>query len=377
MIRISKAFFALGTVFGLAVLPFACSQGSLSGGSGLTPGKSKDKKKDKASEEEPKDTDTPPEEGGDSESGTDVPVWVNASYLTCDLDSENSTEDDVAVVCGLDDKEGDPIKPDDSEREWVVLDENGDEQSDKGEATSSKKRMEARFLIKGKKLAQSGAGVKFNGQPLAKGKTVQMKVALPALKEDGEDGLAACLEAADADAKSCVAQEAGKDEEAAPMTTRVRIFILSSLNTADLGGVAGANAKCQAGAQAGSLTGKYQALISTEAQDARDLVKKGLPIYGAAAGGQIAVDADALFAGDFVNPVVHSENGGKLVSRPVWTGSSGNGTAAGDNCENWGTSSTDEKGMAGLTGSTGNGWLATSDEARCAIPSHLYCIEVE
>ncbi len=371
MMRTSQAIFLLLGALALPLASSNCSSSSLSGGNALTGSKDKDKDKDKPSDDGTTDGAQGTEEGG--EEGTDAPVWVNASYLTCVPEKAKSDDANVAVLCGLDDADGKPIKPDDTKVEWHSQSLAGDKTEDEHENASTEERFQGRFYFPGALLAKRAVLVQFNGGAVADGKKLTMTEALKGLEENGE--LLACLEAADAVAKDCIFD--GPEADKNVPLTKVRAFVMSTINTGLLGGIDGADLKCTEAATSASLTGKYRALLSSDAQDAVDLVAPGLPIVEAYNGIEVATDRNALFL-SLPQPFVKDESGANVGDSAVWTGSNAAGKKTVNNCQNWTSNSASDRGTVGRVGQINHDWLyIQAAPATCVAPGHLYCIEVQ
>jgi hypothetical protein len=215
-------------------------------------------------------------------------------------------------------------------------------------------------------------------------------------------GTLRCVDAA----LSCVAQEPvaescnGVDDDCNgevddPSTIcALRVFVTSQLYTGDLGGLAGADAKCQALADAASLGGTYKAWLSSSTVDARDrLTHFGKP-YVLVDGSVVASDWDEFASLHHQRPIDLTETGETAPIVPafgfsmVFTGSSWDGTLytwpqnygviAHATCDDW--LNTTGMNTTGI-GTAGAGYLAawgswTSSYAPpCWKVASLYCLE--
>ncbi len=113
-------------------------------------------------------------------------------------------------------------------------------------------------------------------------------------------------------------------------------------NGADLGGLAGADAHCQALAESAGAGGKtWRAYLSTSDTNARDRIGEG-PWHNAE-GELIAEDLDALHDDPNINKQTGLTESGEMVNgrgdspnrHDILTGSNPDGTAAGKSCEDW------------------------------------------
>ncbi|MBK9030190.1 MAG: InlB B-repeat-containing protein [Myxococcales bacterium] len=153
-------------------------------------------------------------------------------------------------------------------------------------------------------------------------------------------------------------------------------FVTSTTRTGNLGGLAGADAICQAAATAVNLAGTYRAWLSTSTVNASSRL--------APASGWVRVDGKPfvntvadLTSGRIFYPLVINERGGNIVGSTVWTGTSSSGVLSGTACTNWTDGTT-----AGLSASIGfneygtSGWTQNGGGA-CTGSQHLYCFGVD
>ncbi|WP_428101446.1 hypothetical protein [Candidatus Rariloculus sp.] len=174
----------------------------------------------------------------------------------------------------------------------------------------------------------------------------------------------------------------------------------------DLGGLAGADAHCQALAEAAGMGGKtWQAYLSTSTVDARDRTGDG-PWYNVA-GVMIAADVEQLHGeNNITNETATDENGDTPaylflvdgeVQRPedalvhdVLTGSNEDGTAHELTCNDWTDGSADAQAMLGHADRLGrnpgiNPWNAAHPSQGCAMENLIptggagmfYCFAVD
>lgn len=88
------------------------------------------------------------------------------------------------------------------------------------------------------------------------------------------------------------------------------VFITSAIYPANLGGLAGADAKCQSVATASGLTGTYAAWLSTAGTAARVRLTHGTLPYALVDGTRIANDWDGLVSGNLLHAIDRNELGG-------------------------------------------------------------------
>jgi hypothetical protein len=160
-----------------------------------------------------------------------------------------------------------------------------------------------------------------------------------------------------------------------------RVFLSSILYDGNLGGLSGADAKCQALADAAGVSGIYKAWLSdsTGAPISRFTPSSGP--YRLVNGTTIAGNWADLTDGNLAAPITVTETGGSVGPIPlVWTYTLSNGTAGGafGHCENWSTNVGPSGPWADVGDATrsdaywtGNGTAATY----CNIRQYLYCFQ--
>lgn len=149
-------------------------------------------------------------------------------------------------------------------------------------------------------------------------------------------------------------------------TPIVRMFVTSVGYDGNLGGLSGADAICQAEADAAGEPRIWKALLSVPGVDKVSRVPAGLPIQRLDRE-SLADDAAGL-AGDLDNPL-ETEPGGATapVGAHVWTGD----TDGDGNCLGF-TATGGDTGVYGLASETDGDWHAAGDEA-CSNTNRLYC----
>ena len=147
------------------------------------------------------------------------------------------------------------------------------------------------------------------------------------------------------------------------------IFVTNGTWTGNLGGLAGADAKCNTEANSRRFSGTFQALLGSAAgiPFTRSI---GYPVeYVNVTKGQIQSNFYNLFSGGIVNPVKPGSGLGA-----TWTGLNGDGSRSNVDCNSWTTESGLANGTVGLTNVITSNWLNTAD-AICSNLIPLYCIE--
>lgn len=213
-------------------------------------------------------------------------------------------------------------------------------------------------------------------------------------------GSLACFSCSDNAGSS---DNAGNSDNASSSADTSLSFFVSSQPGNDggnFGGLAGADAFCTGLAQAVGSQGKvWKALLSTDTVDAKDRIGTG-PWYNVE-GVLIAISGAELFGNGFTldsrdgaipaedskrllllnetgAPVqaVDFPNPGDLLQHDILTGSLANGTRAPDNCNNWTSGSSADKGHVGHSDSRGSAnepthvrWIDAHPSAGCDLAS--------
>jgi hypothetical protein len=166
------------------------------------------------------------------------------------------------------------------------------------------------------------------------------------------------------------------------------VFVTSQLYGGNLGGVQGADSKCQTLAQHAGLPGTFFAWLSdgTVTPSSR-MTHENLPYVLADGVTQVASDWNGLVSGSLANPIDMTELKSQVTPVPscgpqgylgnfVWTDTDDAAIEwnAGDTCGSWASSGTQ------TTGSTGNAssatyWTAWCVGVPCSVQAALYCVQ--
>jgi hypothetical protein len=162
--------------------------------------------------------------------------------------------------------------------------------------------------------------------------------------------------------------------------------LTSSSYPADLGGLRGADDKCQAHAEEASLPGTYKAWLSDSYLSPSNRFRcrqascssRG---YKLANEHPIASDWDALTSGTLEAAIEITEFGvSPLGGTPsVWTNTQIDGTPTGDtsqSCSNW-TSTTGSNAALGFYQANDSHWTASTTSSSCAGQLQFYCFQQE
>lgn len=174
--------------------------------------------------------------------------------------------------------------------------------------------------------------------------------------------------------------------------TRKLVFVTSAWYTADLGGLAGADAKCQTAAVAASLPGTYKAWLGDSTTDAVSRLTHAAVPYELVDGIIVANDwAELLTPADamLVHAIDETERGRPPPRQPLsdpcyptaWTGAYINSSKNGyGECSDW-TSAQDVLDGGPGGGSLGNPlgtnlkWRFACYTYQCSMVAPLYCFE--
>jgi hypothetical protein len=162
------------------------------------------------------------------------------------------------------------------------------------------------------------------------------------------------------------------------MAAPSRVFVTSTTYFGGgVGGLSAADVECNLAAQRGSLGGTYTAWLSDDMTNAADRVYHNPDGYITTNGDMVANNWEALINADNVDllhTINYDEYGADVGTVQPWTGTYENGQATAYNCNNWISSSSDDRGTAGLTNDDGWYWSEYVND-RCNSPYPLYCFE--
>jgi hypothetical protein len=154
-----------------------------------------------------------------------------------------------------------------------------------------------------------------------------------------------------------------------------RVFVTSTTFDGTFGGLAAADAECQARADSASLGGVWVAWLSTIAgQSAATHLVHSTDPYRLVGGGQIAADWDDLVDGSIDVPIDHDETGAQVSNETlrVWTGTDVDGSVFSPCCDDWTNEGTGS--ITGDTSATDDSWTFIGGQL-CSNLGHLYCFE--
>ena len=204
---------------------------------------------------------------------------------------------------------------------------------------------------------------------------------------DGNDALIAALEARIEELENDVGVpgpqgDEGPQGEQGPAGEGISdspkiAFVTSEEFDGNLGGLAGADAKCQNAATTAGLDGSWKAWVSVDTNSV-PAARFAFP-----ARGYETIDGRFLggtnfdtFPEEILNPLDVDENGQAVVlgNTFVWTGIESRGRAT-SSCIEWTSNSNADDGATGTTSGTSTNWTQAISHVDCSNVQHLYCFE--
>jgi len=158
------------------------------------------------------------------------------------------------------------------------------------------------------------------------------------------------------------------------LPAHLKVFVSSQTYNGNLGGLSGADVKCQGLANTANLQGTFKAWLSTSTVNAKDrFISKNLPYY-TVNGIKVADNFNDLIDGSLDNPINVDEKG-KIVSYSVWTGTKTNGEKETSNlCNDWMIDSPNYRGRTGDSSSYTDSWTYWN-KPTCDNNVRLYCFQ--
>jgi hypothetical protein len=153
-----------------------------------------------------------------------------------------------------------------------------------------------------------------------------------------------------------------------------RIFRTETVQNANLGGIAGADAICAAQALAAGLEGEFKAWLSTITSPVAGRLTPSSGPYVLVDGTRVADDWNDLVDGSILAPINLDANG-MFRSGEIWTGTLETGDSyLGSDCAAFTTDSMAVAALCGASNSTTSTWTDNITPA-CSTLLGLYCIE--
>jgi hypothetical protein len=152
-----------------------------------------------------------------------------------------------------------------------------------------------------------------------------------------------------------------------------RVFVSSTLQDADFGGVTGADELCATQAAAAGVDGVFKAWLSTRSSSVTDRLEHSSDPYVLVDGTVVAVNWDDLVDGALLARI-NRDASGQLHTDDVWTGTLATGASElTDDCAGF-TSASAGRALCGASTSTTMTWTE-NQRPECATRLRLYCIE--
>lgn len=163
------------------------------------------------------------------------------------------------------------------------------------------------------------------------------------------------------------------------MLVHRKVFVSSLPYQGDLGGLDGADAKCQGLANAAlpKPVGTFRAWLSTDKESAAEHIGPEFTgIYELTNGTAVAVGLKGLTNPPLINAIDRNEKGTPFVVVGVWTGTGANGMAFGSHCNSWQSPGIQPTATTGVSSSKDGTWTNMLEQT-CSGSNHLYCFEVQ
>ncbi len=156
----------------------------------------------------------------------------------------------------------------------------------------------------------------------------------------------------------------------------LRVFVTSTQQNGNLGGLAGGDAVCEARATANTLGGTWRAWLSTSTVDAKDRLTEPAGVFTRAVSGtKVADDIADLTDGNIDNAILDDEFGVDGGNSIAWTGTGSDGLMTGSDCGDWTSSDSGDTGNRGTRSLSTTGWTVSGSRF-CNTSQKLYCFEI-
>jgi len=158
------------------------------------------------------------------------------------------------------------------------------------------------------------------------------------------------------------------------------VFVTSKTYTGDLGGIGGADDKCQQLADAAGLPGTYRAWLADDNDSPAARFHRSTDPYLRVDGVRVADDWTDLTDGTLLEAIARDETGAAPAEWRVWTNVRPDGTQFGSSyryCWRWTANALSTTGSIGISNATGTEWTLKSSNnlPRCSERMGLYCFE--
>jgi hypothetical protein len=157
------------------------------------------------------------------------------------------------------------------------------------------------------------------------------------------------------------------------------VFVTAATYQGDLDGLIGADAKCQAAADAATLPGTFKAWLSDDMDSPSTRFYQSSGPYRLVNGTTIATSWADLTDGTLLAPITIDQTGASTVDSGTraWTHTLSDGTAGGtlsENCVNWTSANDSDNGDEGQPVATSDNWTDFAAGV-CSNSFRLYCFQ--
>lgn len=157
------------------------------------------------------------------------------------------------------------------------------------------------------------------------------------------------------------------------------VFVTSQTFTGELGGLEGADQKCNTAATQANLPGNYKAFLSTTTTDASERLSHANVPYVLTTGEMVADNWSDLTDGQ-LDTYIHTDEFGNVSSRKVWTATDNNGAYnTRQSCEDWTAPSQFTEGTGAwfmvLDPNVEGSINGSNLSYRCSETLSLYCVQ--
>jgi len=155
-----------------------------------------------------------------------------------------------------------------------------------------------------------------------------------------------------------------------------RMFVSSTVSTGNLGGLAGADARCAALASAAGLPGTFKAWLSDSTHSAASRLTHFTGPYYRVHEDTLMIVATSW--ADLINTTevaVATDEHGTGQPSSTWTGTNWNGEAAGPFCQDWTSATSADLGTRGIATGASIEWTAYGPIPCDTNNVRLYCVE--
>lgn len=155
-----------------------------------------------------------------------------------------------------------------------------------------------------------------------------------------------------------------------------RVFVSSTGSTANLGGIAGADGRCQTLANAAQLGGTWRAWVSATGNTPNTRFTKSTVPYRLLNGTLVANDWDDLTDGSLAHGIDRDEKNAVVTNTEVWTATSTGGNFTSGGCNGFTSAANGSPTAAqGLSDENDGDWTNTYVQFCDRTTPRIYCFE--